>query len=193
MGWADRARWTQAVARTIVAEHDDTPGRRRVLCLRAPPGYSAALSSGGVGARESAAGGSGSLQHERRVGPLTVSPKIEEPIGEQRPPCDEVIRRQRGRVELGKCQNAVSATRGAEAAGCGSVTLLLEPGGCQSDALAEPDLTKGAAQLLPGVIAHRIRRSVRVEFDRVVPRCTETRNCFGHADLPPNVDGEEVG
>src|SRR6186997_3438661 len=101
-----------------------------MLCPRVPPGYWAARSSGVVGAHESATGGSGSLQDEGRVWSLTVSPKVEEPIGEQRPPCDELIRRQRGRVELGKCQNAVSATRGAEAAGCGSVTLLLEPVGC---------------------------------------------------------------
>ena len=127
-------------------------------------------SSGRVGARESATGGSGSRQDEGRVWSLTVSPKLEEPIGEQRPPCDEVIRRQRGRVEFGKCQNAVSAPRGAEAAGCGSVTLLLKPLGCESDALAEPDLTKGAAQLPPVVISHRSRRSVRVELDRLVPR-----------------------
>ena len=167
------------------------------LTARAMPrcssGLLAARSSGGVGAHESATGGSGSLQDEGGVWSLTVSPKIEEPIGEQRPPCDEVIRRQRGRVEFGKCQDAVSATRGAEAAGCGAVTLLLEPLGCESDALAKPDLTKGAAQLLPVVIAHRSRRSVRVELDRLVPRWTDERECFGHADLPPNVDGEEVG
>ena len=164
-----------------------------VVACRAPPWYSAARQSGGFGAREAATRGSGGLEDERRIRSLSASPKIEEAIGEQQPLCDEVIRREWGRVELGQCQNAVPAVRRAEAAGCGSVMLLLEPLGCQRDVLAKLSLTERAAQLLLVVTAHRSGSGISVELDELFPGWAEKRGYFGHADLPLNVGGEEVG
>jgi hypothetical protein len=50
-----------------------------------------------------------SLEDERRVRSLAVSPQVEELIGQDSAPEDELIRRERRRMERRQCENAVAA------------------------------------------------------------------------------------
>ena len=49
------------------------------------------------------------LEDKRRVWSLAVSPQVEELIGENSAPGDELIRREHRRVERSQCENAVAA------------------------------------------------------------------------------------
>jgi hypothetical protein len=91
---------------------------------------------------ESATGGSGSPKDERGVWPLTASPQIDQPIGDQPTRQDEVVRRQWRGVERLQGQNTVAAACRAEPAGRSAQALF--PG--RGIRFGELGLTERAAQ-----------------------------------------------
>jgi hypothetical protein len=146
--------------------------------VTAPVGASGDRSDGGR-RRESATGGSGSPQDERRVWALTVTPQLEESIGEQRTPRDERVRRKWRWVERLEREHAVAAARRAESAGRHPLAILPRLRSDRFGLLAKLGLTERAAQRihLPGVRQRRGRLST--QFDS---RCSGTGrpNCVGH-------------
>ena len=131
--------------------------------------------------REPAAGRSGSPQNERRVWPLAASPQVDQPIGEQRTPQDEVVRRQWRRVQRLQCQDAIAAARRAESAGRPPPALLSRPHGHRFGLLVELGLAERAAQpvRLPGACQRRGRLSTQLDSLFSGPGSPYR---FGHAD-----------
>jgi len=130
---------------------------------------------------QSAVRGSGGAKHECRVGSLTASPQVDQPVGEQRAPRDEVVRRQWGRVERLESQDAVPATGRAEPAGRHPPAMGTGPGRQGFVLRAERGLTERAAQPVRLRGARRRRGGRATQFDRLFFG-TGSPNRFGHDD-----------
>jgi hypothetical protein len=109
-----------------------------------------------------------SLEDERRVRSLAVPPQVEELIGEDSSPQDELVRREHGRVERSQCENAIATV------GRAIGTLTVMSGKRLFDAVAKVDLTEGAAEL------RGLGRSPDSTY-RWCNRCMRGRKYFGHS------------